>query len=74
MAAPSLEERVAVLEAQIKQLNQQQTAPETAEGRPWWEEIVGIYQDDPAFDEAERLGREWRESSHPSDYEDGKQS
>ncbi len=69
MAAPSLEERAAVLEAQIKQWNQEQTAAETAEGRPWWEKIVGIYQDDPAFDEAERLGREWRESSRPEDYE-----
>ena len=68
MAAPSLEERVAVLEAQIKQLNQQQTASETAASSPWWEKIAGIYQDDPAFDEAERLGREWRESSRPADY------
>lgn len=69
MAAPSLEERVAALEAEIQQLRQQKEAFPDVNSRPWWEKIVGIYQNDPAFDEAERLGREWRESSRPEDYE-----
>jgi hypothetical protein len=30
---------------------------------PWWEKIAGSFADDPDFDEAERLGREWRKSA-----------
>lgn len=30
--------------------------------KPWWEEIRGTFRDDPVYDEAMRLGREWRES------------
>jgi hypothetical protein len=32
---------------------------------PWWERISGIFADDPAFEEAMKLGREWRESFRP---------
>jgi hypothetical protein len=31
--------------------------------QPWWEKIAGSFADDPDFDEAERLGREWRKSA-----------
>jgi hypothetical protein len=32
----------------------------TASGKqyPWWKEIAGIFADDPAFEEAMRLGRQ----------------
>lgn len=69
MAAPSLEKRVAALEAEMQQIRQQKKASPAADSRPWWEQIAGIYQNDPVFDEVERLGREWRESSRPEDYE-----
>jgi hypothetical protein len=36
----------------------QPPAPETA----WWKRIVGVFSDDPEFEEAMRLGREYRES------------
>jgi hypothetical protein len=29
---------------------------------PWWEKIVGTFADNPVYDEAMRLGREYRES------------
>lgn len=32
------------------------------DGQPWWQRIRGTFKDDPAYDEAMRLGREWRES------------
>ncbi len=70
MAAPSLEERVTALEAELKQLKQQSgqdTLPDAPRG---WQRIVGIFKDDPEFDEAVRLGREWRMSDAPSDDED----
>ncbi len=60
-----LERQVNILEGQVARLK-----AELDEVRgpqlPWWEKIVGIYEEnDPAFDEAMRLGREWRESFRP---------
>jgi hypothetical protein len=56
-----LEARVATLEAelaQIKRLFLGEKQPES----PWWEKVAGSFADSPNFDEAERLGREWRKS------------
>lgn len=66
MAKPTLSERVAALEAEVSELKNMRTAapvPET----PWWKRIVGIYRNDPLFDEAERLGREYRQAQRPPD-------
>jgi hypothetical protein len=30
---------------------------------PWWLEIAGSCEHDPTFDEAVRLGQEWRKSA-----------
>ena len=64
MAVPEIELRVAALEAKVEQLQRhlKVVAPDT---RPWWEHIVGAFADDPAFEEAMRLGREYRESLRP---------
>ncbi len=64
MAAPEIELRVAALEAKVEELQRhlKAVAPNT---RPWWEQIVGAFADDPAFEEAMRLGREYRESLRP---------
>ena len=64
MAAPTLEaleERVAALEDKIKEMEQQETDKPTDAPRGW-QRFVGAFQDDPGFEEAVRLGREWRES------------
>ena len=60
MAAPEIELRVAALEAKIEEIQRllKAVAPDT---RPWWEHVVGAFADDPAFEEAMRLGREYRE-------------
>jgi hypothetical protein len=59
-----LESRVAILEAKVTQLQDklETVAPET---KPWWEYVVGAFANDPAFEEAMRLGREYRESLRP---------
>lgn len=59
-----LEPRVATLEAKVTQLQRrlEALAPET---RPWWEHVVGAFADDPDFEEAMRLGRQYRESLRP---------
>ena len=61
-----LEERVAMLEKEMQRLQQQveggtpavsgRTAPD------FLEKFAGIFSTDPTFDEAARLGREWREA------------
>ena len=65
--AATLEERVAKLEDTVAKLTGEvaETRPDT----PWWKRIVGVYKDDPEFDEAERLGREWRQSDALNDEE-----
>ncbi|ACK65659.1 conserved hypothetical protein [Rippkaea orientalis PCC 8801] len=34
--------------------------------KPWWEQIVGTFADDSVYDEAMKLGREYRESLRPN--------
>ncbi len=38
----------------------------------WWEEIAGTFADDPAYDEAMRLGREYR-LSQKEEYDEDKE-
>ena len=58
--ALSLEERVSVLEKQIAKLESCSSAqtPQV----PWWEKIRGTFKEDPIYDEAMKLGQEWRSS------------
>lgn len=32
----------------------------------WWDTIADVYENDPLFEEAVRLGREWRDSFRPA--------
>ena len=67
------EQRLARLEAEVARLKAAMPAghgplapgPGVVDGRPWWEAIAGKYANDPGFEEAMRLGREWRESFRP---------
>lgn len=56
-----LEERVAILEAEVARLKNQ-VEHQTESATPWWKKVSGTFKDNPAFDEAMRLGREYRES------------
>ena len=69
MAAISLEERVAVLEQEVARLKRErrQAAEPTV---PWWERRFGAFKDDPAYDEAMRLGAEYRRSQPTAADED----
>lgn len=62
--AVELELRIATLEAKVEKLQRELKAV-VPNGQPWWQQIVGAFADDPAFEEAMRLGREYRESLRP---------
>lgn len=61
MTNAELEKRIAVLEAEVALLKSK-SEKEAETKMPWWEQIAGTFADDPIYDEAMRLGREYRES------------
>jgi hypothetical protein len=64
MAPSKLEERVAILEAEVNRLKSAFAGPATII-KPGWRGICGAFAGDPAFVEAMRLGSEYRESLRP---------
>ena len=63
MAASSLEQRVSALEAEMAQLRARIEG--TRPAKDWLDQIWGSFANDPLYEEAMRLGREWRESQRP---------
>ena len=59
--AASLEKRVAAVERELAQLREKLAGPR----KPWWEKVWGTFANDPSFEEASRLGREYRASLDP---------
>jgi hypothetical protein len=59
----SLARRLAKLEAEVAKLNARLDAIEKAP--KWWERIAGTFRNDPVYEEAMRLGRQYRESQRP---------
>ncbi|MCC5645481.1 hypothetical protein LC607_21530 [Nostoc sp. CHAB 5824] len=57
-----LETRISTLERELAQMKQT-LAESLKKKEPWWLKIVGTFEDDPTFDEAVRLGQEWRKSA-----------
>ncbi len=64
MATVSLEDRVSALEADVARLKARVEGAK-ASGDPWTDVVWGSFANDPAFEEAVRLGREYRESLRP---------
>ena len=62
MPGKALEERVDELERKVAALLAQNAAAPT----PWWQGIVGAFADDAEFEEAVRLGRQYRDSLRPA--------
>jgi hypothetical protein len=56
----SVEQRLIALEHEVERLKGRVNGG--GQKRPWWEELFGKYANDPAFEEAMRLGREYRKS------------
>lgn len=61
MSRASLEKRVETLENELAQLKRSLNT----DTRPWWEKVWGTFANDPAFKQAMKYGREYRESLRP---------
>ena len=65
MSADTLEQRVERLETRLEEVQAQ--LARQPHGKRGWRWFVGIDADNPHFDEAVRLGREWRNADRPAD-------
>jgi len=63
MPSVPLEQRVATLEVEVATLKRKLAERETSP--PWWEQIVGTFENDPIYDHAMRLGQQYRHSVRP---------
>ncbi len=61
MSQTEIEKRLSDLEKEVAVLKQK-IQKEENEKIPWWKQRMGIFADDPAHEEAMRLGREYRVS------------
>ena len=61
MTLSALEKRDAALEEELTALRRKFEAA----GEPWWKRIAGTFEHDPIYEEAMKLGREYRESLRP---------
>jgi hypothetical protein len=64
MTIAQLTKRVAELEAKVKLL-QEQTRPVDPSSSTHWLATAGKFKDDPLFEEAVKLGRQYRDSLRP---------
>ena len=65
MASSSpLEQRVADLEAEVATLKRKLDNLDRTTS--WWEQIAGTFENDPVYEKAMQLGREYRQSLRPN--------
>lgn len=62
MTDTSIEDRITTLEAEVASLKRRLDQEVAESPAPWWEAIFGTFADSPEYDDAMRLGREYRES------------
>jgi hypothetical protein len=66
---PSLEQRLAVVEAAIAEIQQRLASHPLPETLDLVERFTGIFEDEPAFDEVVAYGRAFREADRPQEDE-----
>lgn len=68
MSNAEMETRISALEKELNILKSKFEKIEKKE-LPWWKQIAGTFANDPIYDEAMRLGREYRLAQR-EDYDD----
>jgi hypothetical protein len=63
MTMAEMEKRLEALELQVSQLTRRRRIAQTE--KPWWRELRGAWAGDPIFEEAMKMGREYRQSLRP---------
>lgn len=63
MNADNIEQRVADLEKEVAALRERLLTLSPV--KPWWERIAGTFENDPIYEEAMKLGREYRDAQRP---------
>ena len=61
MTSAQLEKRLAALEEELAKLKEKVQGQDASQ--PWWERIAGTFQDDPVYEAAMKLGRQYRRSA-----------
>ena len=69
MAITTLEKRLETVENELFQIKQQLAARQLETLAPNWEKIFGTFADSEGFEEAMRLGREYRDAQNENDDE-----
>ena len=67
MATETLEDRLAVVENELARLKDLLGTNKASDTPAWWEKMFGSFADSAGFEEAVRLGREYRQSLRPKD-------
>jgi hypothetical protein len=67
MSATTIEARVRDLEEEVARLKQCIESGSAPDRRPWWERIYGTFEGSAEYEDAMRLGREYRESLRPEE-------
>jgi hypothetical protein len=65
--AEDLEQRAAKLEREVAELRRLLTQPQRKKD---WRATVGMFKDDPYFEEIVELGRQWREEENRKSLEE----
>ena len=65
----ALESRLTAVERDLAELKQAFVGAKRNPASPWWEEMFGSFANSEGFEEAVRLGKEYRESLRPKNVE-----
>ena len=67
MPTETLEGRLTAVEKELAEVKHLLAANKFQSATPWWERMFGSFAESEGFEEAVRLGKEYRESSRPED-------
>lgn len=65
MPTRTLQDRVTAVEKELAEMKQRLEKDKSQTAAPRWEKIFGTFANSTGFEEAVRLGREYRESLRP---------